>query len=258
MGDGEQGIDCATSTLRALRFASDHSAFPITHSRAMREVLIADDHPLFRDALKRAVAQAVPDARLVEVEDVASLQVAVDAHPELELLLLDLQMPGASGFSALVHIRHQHPGLPIVVVSAHEQGAVIRRAIAHGASGYIPKSTAATQIVEAVSRVLEGDLWVPPSVRGAGSRLREDEANAAAQVSGLTPQQFRVFGMIADGLLNKQIAYELGVSEATVKAHMTAIMRKLGVSNRTQAALLASHLAIEADALGPDVEPARD
>ncbi|HEX7769301.1 MAG TPA: response regulator transcription factor [Dokdonella sp.] len=218
----------------------------------MRQVLIADDHPLFRDALKRAVAQAVPDAALVEVEDVAALHAAVDAHPELELLLLDLQMPGASGFSALVNIRHRHPGLPIVVVSAHEQAAVIRRAIAHGASGYIPKSTPAAKIVEALSNVLDGDLWVPAEVRGGGGGLRADEADAAAQISGLTPQQFRVFGMIADGLLNKQIAYELGVSEATVKAHMTAIMRKLGVSNRTQAALLARHLAIEADALAAD------
>lgn len=218
----------------------------------MRKVLIADDHPLFRDALKRAVAQAVPDARLIEVEDVAALHAAVDAHPELELLLLDLQMPGASGFSALVHIRHQHPGLPIIVVSAHEQAAVIRRAIAHGASGYIPKSTPAAQIVDAVSKVLDGDLWVPSEVRGGGGGLRPDEADAAAQISALTPQQFRVFNMIAEGLLNKQIAYELGVSEATVKAHMTAIMRKLGVSNRTQAALLASHLAIEADVLMPD------
>ena len=218
----------------------------------MRQVLIADDHPLFRDALKRAVAQALPDASLIEVEDVAALHAAVDAHPELELLLLDLQMPGASGFSALVHIRHQHPGLPIVVVSAHEQAAVIRRAIAHGASGYIPKSTPATQIVDALSKVLDGDVWVPNEVRAGGSGLRPDEAGAAAQISGLTPQQFRVFSMIADGLLNKQIAYELGVSEATVKAHMTAIMRKLGVSNRTQAALLASHLAIEADVLTPD------
>jgi DNA-binding NarL/FixJ family response regulator len=218
----------------------------------VRQVLIADDHPLFRDALKRAVAQALPDASLIEVADVAALHAAVDAHPELELLLLDLQMPGASGFSALVHIRHQHPGLPIVVVSAHEQAAVIRRALAHGASGYIPKSTPAEQIVDAVSKVLDGDLWVPNEVRGAGGGLRPDEADAAAQISGLTPQQFRVFSMIADGLLNKQIAYELGVSEATVKAHMTAIMRKLGVSNRTQAALLASHLAIEADVLTSD------
>jgi DNA-binding NarL/FixJ family response regulator len=218
----------------------------------MREVLIADDHPLFRDALKRAVLQALPDAMLREADGVTSLHAAVDAHPDLELLLLDLHMPGATGFSALVHIRGQHPGLPIVVVSAHEEVAIIHRAIAHGASGYIPKSASVETIVDAVRRVLDGDLWMPASAYIKEPVLRADEAGAAARVAVLTPQQFRVFNMIAEGLLNKQIAYDLGVSEATVKAHMTAIMRKLGVSNRTQVALLASHLAIDADTLAAD------
>ncbi len=215
----------------------------------MREILIADDHPLFRDALKRAVLQALPGAVLHEVDGVAALHAAIEAHADVELLLLDLHMPGASGFSALVHTRAQHPGLPIVVVSAHEEAQVIRRAIAHGASGYIPKSAPVETIVEAVRKVLGGDLWVPAAVRGGGTALKPAEADVAAQVAQLTPQQFRVLNMIAEGLLNKQIAYELGVSEATVKAHMTAIMRKLGVSNRTQVALLASHLAVDADAL---------
>lgn len=222
--------------------------FPTAESRilaAMREVLIADDHPLFRDALKRAVLQALPDAALLEADSVPMLHAVVDTHPDLELLLLDLHMPGATGFSALVHIRGQHPGLPIIMVSAHEEAGIIRRAIAHGASGYIPKSAPVETIVTAVLKVLEGDLWIPASVHGAGSALKPDEVGAAARVAELTPQQFRVFNMIAEGLLNKQIAYDLGVSEATVKAHMTAIMRKLGVSNRTQVALMASHLAIE-------------
>jgi DNA-binding NarL/FixJ family response regulator len=215
----------------------------------MREVLIADDHPLFRDALTRALLQALPDATLHEADSVAALHAAVDAHPDIELLLLDLHMPGASGFSALVHLRGQQPGLPIIVVSAHEEASVIRRALAHGASGYIPKSAPVDTIVDAVRTVLDGGLWVPASVRNATPMLRPDEAGAASLVAGLTPQQFRVMNMIAEGLLNKQIAWELGVSEATVKAHMTAIMRKLGVSNRTQVALLASHLAIDIDTL---------
>lgn len=215
----------------------------------MHQVLIADDHPLFRDALKRAVLQALPDASLREVDNVTDLQTAVDAHPELELLMLDLHMPGTSGFSALVHIRSQHPGLPIVVVSAHEEASVIRRAIAHGASGYIPKSAPVETIVDAIRKVLDGDIWMPMPIGGTASALQPAEAHVAAHVADLTPQQFRVLNMIAEGLLNKQIAFELGVSEATVKAHMTAIMRKLGVSNRTQVALLASHLAIDADAL---------
>ena len=215
----------------------------------MREVLIADDHPLFRDALKRALLQALPDALLHETDSVDALHAAIDSHPDVELLLLDLHMPGASGFSALVHLRGQHPGLPIIVVSAHEEASVIRRAIAHGASGYIPKSAPVQTIVDAVRCVLDGDLWVPPSVRSSATTLRPDEVGAATAVAALTPQQFRVLNMIAEGQLNKQIAWELGVSEATVKAHMTAIMRKLGVSNRTQVALLASHLAIDLDTL---------
>ncbi|MGN6521483.1 MAG: response regulator transcription factor [Dokdonella sp.] len=215
----------------------------------MREVLIADDHPLFRDALKRAVQTEWPNALLHEADSVPALQALIDAHPDAELLLLDLHMPGASGFSALVHVRSQYPGLPIVVVSAHEESAVITRAVAHGASGYIPKSASIGTIVDAVRGVLAGEVWLPESLVGTGAALAPAEADAAARIAELTPQQFRVLAMIAEGLLNKQIAYDLGVSEATVKAHMTAIMRKLGVGNRTQVALLANHLAVDDESL---------
>jgi DNA-binding NarL/FixJ family response regulator len=219
----------------------------------MREILIADDHPLFRDALKRAVTQAVPDAILFDADSVAALQNLIETHPDAELLLLDLQMPGANGFSALAHVRGQQPGLPVVVVSAQEDVRVIRRAIGHGASGYIPKSASVDTIVTAVRRVLDGDVWLPPHIAGAAAALDSAESTAAARVAELTPQQFRVLGMIAEGLLNKQIAYELTVSEATIKAHMTAIMRKLHVSNRTQVALLAQHLALDPAADGIQV-----
>jgi DNA-binding NarL/FixJ family response regulator len=211
----------------------------------MREILIADDHPLFRDALKRAVTQAVPEAILFDADSVAALQTLIEMHPDAELLLLDLHMPGANGFSALAHVRGQQPGLPVVMVSAQEDERVIRRAMGHGASGYIPKSASVDTIVTAVRRVLDGDVWLPPHLVGAAVTLESAEATAAARIAELTPQQFRVLGMIAEGLLNKQIAYELNVSEATIKAHMTAIMRKLHVSNRTQVALLAQHLALE-------------
>jgi DNA-binding NarL/FixJ family response regulator len=154
-------------------------------------------------------------------------------------------MPGARGYSALAHIRGQYPGLPTIVVSGHEEAQVARRALAHGASAYIPKSSSGESIVAAIRAVLDGDVWLPPALLGALGELRPDEAAAAAQIAALTPQQFRVMTMIAEGLLNKQIAWELGVSEATVKAHMTAIMRKLGVNNRTQVALLASQLAVD-------------
>jgi DNA-binding NarL/FixJ family response regulator len=214
----------------------------------MPEILIADDHPLFRDALCRAAAQAVPAADLLQADSVPALLTLVDAHAEADLLLLDLHMPGARGFSALAHLRGQYPQLPIIIVSAHEEADVARRALAHGAAGYIPKSLAGESIVSAIRAVLDGEVWLPARMSGAAGKLRDAEAQAAAHVAELTPQQFRVLTMLADGLLNKQIAYELGVSEATIKAHMTAIMRKLGCNNRTQVALVASQLALDPDA----------
>jgi DNA-binding NarL/FixJ family response regulator len=211
----------------------------------MSEILIADDHPLYRDALRRALNQAAPGTSLFEASTVPELLSLVEAHPEAELLLLDLHMPGARGFSALAHLRGQHPGLPVIVVSAHEEGSVARRALAHGAAGYIPKSSSADTIVDAIRHVREGEIWLPAAMGASSTPLQDDEAQIAARVAELTPQQFRVLAMIAEGLLNKQIAYELGVSEATVKAHMTAIMRKLGCNNRTQVALAASQLALD-------------
>ena len=218
----------------------------------MPDVLIADDHPLFRDALQRAVVAAVPHASVHCADSVYSLLGLIEQYPDAELLLLDLHMPGARGYSALAHIRGQFPGLPTIVVSGHEDVQVARRALAHGASAYIPKSASVDTIVTAVRRILDGDVWLPPHLSAANGSLDVDEASAASRIAELTPQQFRVLGMIAAGLLNKQIAFELNVSEATIKAHMTAIMRKLHVSNRTQVALCANHLALEQAALPPD------
>ena len=215
----------------------------------MPDILIADDHPLFRDALQRAVLTAVPQARVHSADSVHALLGLIEQFPDAELLLLDLHMPGARGYSALVHIRGQYPGLPTMVVSGHEEAQVARRALAHGASAYVPKSTAGEDIVAAIRAVLDGDVWLPHALLGGSDELRPDEAAAAARIATLTPQQFRVMAMIAEGLLNKQIAWELGVSEATVKAHMTAIMRKLGVNNRTQVALAARELAVDQEAM---------
>ena len=208
--------------------------------------VIADDHPLFRDALKRAVASLFPQAGITEADSTASLQAVLERIEEPDLLLLDLHMPGASGFSGLVHVRSRYPSLPVIVVSGNEEPGVMKRAVAHGASGYIPKSSSLDDMARAIRLVLDGEVWLPASAASAQpAHLAPDEADIARRVRDLTPQQFRVLMMLADGLLNKQIAYELGVSEATIKAHMTAILKKLGATNRTQAVVAAARLQLD-------------
>ena len=222
----------------------------------MTTILVADDHPLFREALRGAVVRVIPDATLHEADSADALYAIADAHPDADLLLLDLNMPGTHGFSALVHLRGLHPELPIVMVSAREEAGVIRRALDHGAMGFIPKSSNAEVLGTALRQVLDGDRWIPDVAVSAPS-TPADEHDIAARVRELTPQQFRVLQMLGSGKLNKQIGYELGVSEATIKAHMSAILRKLGASNRTQAVLMAGKLAVDPDKVVPpegDVE----
>ncbi|RNF83923.1 response regulator transcription factor [Montanilutibacter psychrotolerans] len=214
----------------------------------MPTLLIADDHPLFREALRGAVARLLPEARLHEADSVDALYALVDGEPDADLLLLDLNMPGAQGFSALAHLRALHPQLPIVVVSAREEPAVMRRALDHGALGFIPKSADSATLGTALASVLAGDRWAPSAAFDAPAAGVE-EHDAAQRLRDLTPQQFRVLQMLGAGLLNKQIGYELSVSEATVKAHVTAILRKLGANNRTQAVLIAGRLALDPGAI---------
>ncbi|HEY4561159.1 MAG TPA: response regulator transcription factor [Lysobacter sp.] len=216
----------------------------------MPTILVADDHPLFREALRGAVVRMIPDAQLYEAENADALYAMADAHPDADLLLLDLNMPGAQGFSALVHLRGLHPQLPVVMVSAREEAAVVRRALDHGAMGFIPKSSNAETLGAALRRVLDGDRVVPESA-SAAPRTAPDEHEIAQRIRELTPQQFRVLQMLGSGKLNKQIGYELGVSEATIKAHMSAILRKLGASNRTQAVLMAGRLSVDPEQVVP-------
>ncbi len=210
-----------------------------------RLVIIADDHPLFRAALRQAVTQTVSGVNIIEADSITALQQAVEANPEADLLLLDLNMPGAHGFSGLVFMRGQYPALPVVVISGSEDPPIMRRAIEHGAAGFIPKSSPLPTISEAIQDVLNGEIWLPPEM---GAQLQQIDTAAndfSERLASLTPQQFRVLGMLAEGLLNKQIAYELDVSEATVKAHMTAVFKKLGVRNRTQAVIAMQQLEVE-------------
>jgi len=195
-------------------------------------ILIVDDHPLFRHALIQAVRYSLPQAQIHETAAVNEFYERLEKGPEPDLVLLDLNLPGASGFSALVHVRAQYPSLPIIVVCA---------------MGYIPKSAHPSHIGEAIREVLDGEIWLPPNLPANMNfdPRAADETALAERIQSLTPQQFRVLMMVAEGLLNKQIAYELDVSEATIKAHVTAIFRKLGVQNRTQAVLAINALNIE-------------
>lgn len=215
-------------------------------------ILIADDHPLFRAALRGAIVGHLPaDAlpQFVEADSVAALLEAVERSPQADLLLMDLDMPGAHGFGALAHVRGVRPELPVVVVSASDDAQTIANALAYGAQGFISKSSDARAIAAGVEAVLAGDVVTPPGFEAPAAEPDARDLEAASRIAELTPQQFRVLGMLLSGLLNKQIAFELDVSEATVKAHVTAILRKLGVANRTQAVLLAGRLAVDRGAV---------
>jgi DNA-binding NarL/FixJ family response regulator len=208
------------------------------------EVLIVDDHPLYRLALKGAVAATCANCEIFEADSVAGLFDALDRHPRTDLLLLDLSLPGAYGFSALAHLRGSRPELPIIVVSGSDDQLTMRRALAFGAQSFVSKSADAATIGKNVLAVLHGEVATQDGLM----LEREPGADYSAleigqRMAQLTPQQFRVLGMLCAGLLNKQIGEDLQITEATVKAHMTEILRKLGAANRTQAVLLAGRLA---------------
>ena len=206
-------------------------------------IIIADDHPLFRTALKATLLAKMPNASIVEAEDFTSLQTKVELDNKIDLILLDLHMPGAAGFSSLIFLNANYPYIPVIVISAHEESDIIRRALDHGASGFLPKSSSAEEIYQAIEQVLQGGVWVPESVSDHPGAA-EEEMDAADAIASLTPKQFRVATMVSQGLLNKQIAFELNVTESTVKAHMTEIFKKLGMNTRTQVVMTFSQLAI--------------
>ncbi len=213
---------------------------PLSEAQSHR-LLIADDHPLFRGALREAVTGLFDRAEIAEAGTFEEVSEVLDLGSDIDLILLDLSMPGVRGFSGLMYLRAQYPSLPIVVVSANDDPAVIRRCMEFGASGFIPKTLGIEALRAAIARVLQGEVWTPPDV----DLTRQSDAETTAliaRLSTLTPQQVRVLMMLSGGLLNKQIAYELGVSEATVKAHVSAILQKLDVESRTQAVIAAGKI----------------
>jgi DNA-binding NarL/FixJ family response regulator len=201
-------------------------------------LLVADDHPLFRAAVIHVLRESLPQFAVLEAASAATLGTALQQHPEIELVLLDLAMPGARGFSALLHVRGEYPDIPVVVISSNDHPRVIRRAQQFGAAGFIPKSAPAEASGTALQEVLDGGSWFPPMA----AERSEADAALAARLAQLTPQQFRVLQCLADGLLNKQIAHELGLAENTVKVHVTAILKKLECYSRREAAVLVKSL----------------
>lgn len=201
-------------------------------------MIIADDHPLFRGALRQAVNDIGDTQTIIEAGDFETARKAAGDQPETDLMLLDLNMPGVSGFSGLTALRSEFPGLPVIVVSASDDSATINRALELGASGFISKSAGLDDIRMAVDTVLDGGIWTGT----AGATARKNCSDPAMtelmeRMKTLTPQQSKVLTMLGKGLLNKQIAYALGVSEATIKAHVSAILLKLNVDSRTQAVI---------------------
>ncbi|MCH4540020.1 DNA-binding response regulator [Ochrobactrum sp. POC9] len=207
--------------------------------------IIADDHPLFRGALRQVLSGQSQSVEIIEVGDFDAVKKLVGEREDIDLLLLDLTMPGGTGLSGLVTLKALQPALPVIIVSATDDAATIRHAVELGASGFISKSASMETIGEAVRTVLAGDIWMPADIELDHPNDPEIEA-LIARLRTLTPQQTRVLTMLAEGLLNKQIAYELGVSEATVKAHVSAVLQKLGVDSRTQAVILLSRIGNDA------------
>ena len=202
-------------------------------------VVIADDHPLVRRALAASLDQVLSGAEITEVGSLPEATAALEKG-DTDLLLLDLQMPGMSGLASLAALRSAYPAVPILVVSANEDPLIMREVLEFGASGFLPKSTPVAEIDAAVAAILAGGIWLPEAASVA--YLDESESELAQGIAELTPQQRRVLILLTDGKSNKQIAFELAVTEATVKAHLSQIFRKLGVRSRTQAVISARRL----------------
>ena len=204
-------------------------------------LVIADDHPLFRGALREAVSGLLQQVAIAEAGTFDEVAELLEQDGDVDLILLDLAMPGVRGFSGLMYLRAQYPSVPVIVVSANDDPVAIRRCMEFGASGFIPKTVGVEAMREAIARVLGGGVWTPPDVDlSTGGDV--ETAELMARMATLTPQQVRVLMMLSEGLLNKQIAFQLGVSEATVKAHVSAILQKLHVESRTQAVIAAAKI----------------
>ena len=215
--------------------------------------IVADDHPMVRDALALALRAAFPKAEVALAGTLDEASAAIAARPDVDLVILDLDMPGMQGLAGVSALRASYPSAPLVIVSATRNAAAMRQAVEMGAAGFIPKSAPMEEIIASVRAVMRGEIVLPPS---AGDALSSTDADLATRAARMTPQQHRVFALMAEGKPNKIIAYDMQIGEATVKAHVTEILRKMGVHSRTQAIVLAQRLAL--DPAAPPPAPVAD
>ena len=203
----------------------------------MTRLLIVEDHPLFREALENAIRVTLPDAELLEATSIDMAAGLLSSTPTFDLILLDLSTPGTTGLSGIIRLRKTAPRTPVLVVSAHQDLRLVAHVLSLGVAGYISKSTSKEQLADAIRGVLRGEVHVQSGAPGAANtrRARLPAQDLLKRLHELTPQQLRVLDMIRCGLLNKQIAYELGICETTVKVHVSEILRKLHVMSRTKA-----------------------
>ena len=201
------------------------------------KLLIVDDHAILREGLAAILRLAGPDTEVLQAGDGAEGLRIADAHLDLDAVFLDLQMPGVDGMAAVPEFGRRRPELPVIVLSSSEDPQDVRRALALGALGYVPKSAPPQTLLSALQLVLSGNIYVPPlMLNAAAAGTRPAGANGAADRASLTERQREVLRLLSDGLSNKEIGRALGLSDKTVKAHVTAIFRTLDVVNRTQAA----------------------
>lgn len=217
----------------------------------MTTLMVADDHPLFRDAIGAVIAAGMPGTRLLEADSLMRAMQQAERHEEdLDLLLLDLDLPDAVGLDGLRRLREVLPALPVAILSAEQDRRTVLAAIEMGAVGYIPKSTPRDALLAALRQLLEGQLYLPPQVMRRPPPMHPAPAVTAAaadpRLERLTGKQLEVLELLSQGASNKGIARELNIAETTVKTHVSAILRKLGVASRVQAVLLAGELDLPA------------
>jgi DNA-binding NarL/FixJ family response regulator len=212
--------------------------------KGMYHILVADDHPLFCSAILEVIKRHYPNVVVNLAQNLDETIRYLEQNLDTDLLLLDIHMPGSQDLFGLILIREKFPSIPVAIISGTDKMSIINRAIGHGASGFIPKSCTPQEIHHAIDTILSGNRWVPEAIRNQIKPIDEEEKSLAAKIATLTPQQYRVLCYLREGWLNKQIGYEMGLTEATIKAHITAIFRKLGISNRTQTVISLHKLSL--------------